>query len=102
MQFKCEKCNKEVEARRVWARKKLPKILVVTIKRFEMDYNTFEWQKKNSRFEYPQELDVKVSSSLLPLLMAPLVLHERQGRGLRRWGLRLRSCRSTRPFREET
>lgn len=53
-----------MEARRVWAIKRLPKTLIITIKRFEMDYNTFEWQKKNSRFEYPDELDVKVA--LLP------------------------------------
>ena len=39
--------------------KDLPPHLIIHLKRFEFDYNTFTQQKLNSRFEFPRDLDMK-------------------------------------------
>lgn len=54
----CQQCQKKVKAVRKQYIKKLPKILVICLKRFEFDYTKMQKKKINDYFEYPQEIDM--------------------------------------------
>ena len=56
--YKCEKCGTLDQTSKVCLLKKLPKVLVCSLKRFELNFNTFMREKVNSRFEFPKELDL--------------------------------------------
>ena len=56
--YYCDKCEKKVSWRRRTCMQKLPNILVIALKRFEIDYNTMQHSKINERVEFPMELDM--------------------------------------------
>lgn len=56
--YYCDKCEKKVSCRRRTCFKKLPNVLVVALKRFEIDYNTMQHSKINERVEFPMEIDL--------------------------------------------
>ena len=55
----CEKCNLKRTCCKKKIFKSLPNILIIFLKRFEIDYNTMERIKNNSYFEFPFELNMK-------------------------------------------
>ena len=58
-QFKCEVCKKNVKITKRTSLAKLPNVLFVHLKRFYMDYETGTTGKINSKFEFPNILDLK-------------------------------------------
>ena len=58
-QFKCEVCKKNVTITKRTSLAKLPNVLFVHLKRFFMDYETGTTGKINSKFEFPNILDLK-------------------------------------------
>jgi hypothetical protein len=56
--YKCEECNAKVDTQKRCCFQELPQTLVLHLKRFEMNYDTFTKQKVNSRCEFPTELDM--------------------------------------------
>jgi len=57
-QYHCEKCDKKVDALKRVCIKKLPRYLIMTLKRFEFDFDTMQRQKVNDYFEFPVDLDL--------------------------------------------
>ena len=57
--FKCEKCEKNVTISKRTSLAKLPNVLFVHLKRFNMNYETGQTEKINSKFEFPNTLDLK-------------------------------------------
>jgi hypothetical protein len=57
--FKCEKCQKNVTIIKRTSLAKLPNVLFVHLKRFYMNYETGQTEKINSKFEFPNTLDLK-------------------------------------------
>jgi ubiquitin carboxyl-terminal hydrolase 9/24 len=55
----CEKCNKKVNTLRRQCIKKLPRVLVLVLKRFDFDYDEMIKLKVNDYCEFPFELDMK-------------------------------------------
>jgi len=55
----CEKCEKKYPA--IWRQciKKLPKTLILVLKRFDMDYEIFQKKKVNDFCEFPIELNME-------------------------------------------
>ena len=56
--YKCEKCGKSDQTEKVCLLKRLPNVLICSLKRFELNYNTFLREKVNSKFEFPEELNL--------------------------------------------
>jgi ubiquitin carboxyl-terminal hydrolase 9/24 len=54
--YYCDKCERKVTCRRRTCIQKLPNIMIVALKRFEIDYNTMQHSKINERVEFPIEL----------------------------------------------
>ena len=54
----CEQCNKKFPAVKSQSFKKLPRILIFVLKRFEFDAHTMERIKINDQYEFPLELDM--------------------------------------------
>jgi ubiquitin C-terminal hydrolase len=65
--YDCEKHNKKINIIKRNCIKKLSKNVIIHIKRFEFDYNTFEKVKLNDYFEFPMVIDFKpwMRSSIL-------------------------------------
>jgi ubiquitin C-terminal hydrolase len=65
--YDCEKHGKKINILKRNSIKKLSKNVVIHIKRFEFDYNTFEKVKLNDYFEFPMVIDFKpwMRSSIL-------------------------------------
>ena len=55
----CEQCNEKRTCHKHLLLKTLPNILVISLKRFEFDYNTMMKYKLNKYFEFPLKLDMK-------------------------------------------
>lgn len=55
----CDKCNKKTNTVFKTAISKLSDVLVLSLKRFDLDYNTFETVKINSRYEFEETLNMK-------------------------------------------
>lgn len=55
----CETCKKKCDTILRTAISSLPDMLVLSLKRFDLDYNTFETVKLNSRCEFEQTLNMK-------------------------------------------
>jgi ubiquitin C-terminal hydrolase len=56
--YKCEGCGETDQTEKVCLLKRLPNVLICSLKRFELNYNTFEREKVNSKFEFPEELNL--------------------------------------------
>ena len=54
--YLCEKCEKKVTCKRRSCIKKLPNIMTIAFKRFEIDYDTMQHHKLNDRVSFPLEL----------------------------------------------
>ena len=57
--YKCDGCNKKVTIQKITSLCKLPNILFIHLKRFLMNYDTLQTEKINSRFEFPQTINLK-------------------------------------------
>ena len=57
--YACEKCNAKVDTLKRVVIKDLPPTLIIHLKRFELDYETFQMIKLNDRCEFPFELNLK-------------------------------------------
>ena len=57
--FKCEVCNKRVNISKRTSLSKLPNVLFIHLKRFNMNYETQITEKINSKFEFPNTLNLK-------------------------------------------
>ena len=55
----CEQCKAKRTCHKQLLLKTLPNILVISLKRFEFDYNTMMKYKLNKYFEFPLKLDMK-------------------------------------------
>lgn len=55
----CEKCDKKVNTLRRQCIKKLPRILILVLKRFEFNYDTMSKTKLNDCCEFPHNLDMQ-------------------------------------------
>jgi len=55
--FKCEECNKQVKTRKRAALASMGSTLIINLKRFEFDYDTFTRRKLNDYFEFPEHFD---------------------------------------------
>ena len=58
-EFKCEVCKKNVTISKRTSLAKLPNVLFVHLKRFYMNYESELTEKINSKFEFPNTLDLK-------------------------------------------
>ena len=58
-QFNCEVCQKKVTINKRTSLAKLPNVLFVHLKRFYMNYEVERTEKINSKFEFPNTLDLK-------------------------------------------
>jgi ubiquitin carboxyl-terminal hydrolase 9/24 len=57
-QYLCEKCDKKVDALKRVCIKKLPRYMIMTLKRFEFDFDQMIRVKVNDHFEFPLDLDM--------------------------------------------
>ena len=57
--YSCEKCNKKVTLEKRALLSDLPNILVIHLKRINMNFNEDKIEKINSRFEFPKILNLK-------------------------------------------
>jgi len=57
--YECEQCEKKVDTLKRVCLKKLPNHLILVLKRFEFDYETYNKQKLNDYCEFPNELDLE-------------------------------------------
>jgi ubiquitin carboxyl-terminal hydrolase 9/24 len=57
--YYCERCNKKVSAVKRVSLKKLPDYLIVTLKRFEFDYEKMMKLKVNEYCEFPTNLNLR-------------------------------------------
>lgn len=57
--YKCEKCDKKVDALKRTCVKKPPKHLIIALRRFEFDYDKMLRVKVNDYYEFPSELDIE-------------------------------------------
>ncbi len=55
----CDKCKKKCDTVLRTAISELPNVLILSLKRFDLDYNTFETVKLNSRCAFGQTLNMK-------------------------------------------
>ena len=55
----CDRCKVKTDTVRRTAISALPDMLVLSLKRFDLDYTTFETVKLNSRCEFPENLNMK-------------------------------------------
>ncbi|KAL7573772.1 hypothetical protein ACA910_007801 [Epithemia clementina (nom. ined.)] len=55
----CDRCRKKTDTILRTAVSKLPNVLVLSLKRFDLDFNTFETVKLNSRCAFGQTLNMK-------------------------------------------
>lgn len=58
-QYFCEKCDKKVSALKRTCLKKLSRYMVITLKRFEFDFDKMMRVKLNDYFEFQEEIDLR-------------------------------------------
>lgn len=51
-QYKCEKCDKKVDALKRTVMNTMPRYLLMTLKRFDFDFDTMMRKKLNDYFEF--------------------------------------------------
>lgn len=56
--YLCEKCDKKVDTLKRTCIKRLPKVLILVLKRFEFDFETMQKHKLNDLCEFPHELNM--------------------------------------------
>ena len=56
--LECEHCAKKTISQRGLCLGKLPPVLSLALKRFDLDYTTWQRKKINDKFEFPLELDL--------------------------------------------
>lgn len=61
--YNCETCKKKVDITRRASFQDLSNIVIIHLKRFKWNYDTFEREKINDRFEFPLSLDLYPFSS---------------------------------------
>lgn len=54
--YYCDKCEKKITCQRRSCIKKLPNVMVIALKRFELDYETMQHHKLNDRVSFPLEI----------------------------------------------
>jgi len=57
--FRCDSCNARVEIDKRQVLSELSNTVVFHLKRFELDFQTFQHEKVNSRFEFPLRLNLE-------------------------------------------
>lgn len=57
-QYMCEKCEKKVDALKRTCLQKLPRYMIMTLKRFEFDLDRMVRVKLNDFYEFKEEIDV--------------------------------------------
>ena len=57
--YYCDRCDKKVDTLKRCCVKRLPNFLILGLKRFEFDLETFTRCKLNSRFEFYEDLDMR-------------------------------------------
>lgn len=57
--YYCEKCDKKVPTLKRTCIKRLPKHLILVLKRFEFDYDTMQKMKVNDYCEFPEEINME-------------------------------------------
>jgi ubiquitin C-terminal hydrolase len=55
----CDQFNRKMRVKKRCSLKTLPHHFIITLKRFEFDYNTMTRLKINDYFEFPMEIDLK-------------------------------------------
>ena len=55
----CEKCDKKVDTLKRTSVKKLPRYLIIALKRFEFDLDRMIKVKVNDYYEFPMELNME-------------------------------------------
>jgi len=69
--YNCEECKKKVTVVKRAVVKKLPPTLCITLKRFVLNYETFQTEKLDDRIDFPIDLDMRpYSTEALPLPQA--------------------------------
>ena len=58
-QYHCEKCDKKVDALKRQCIKEMPKYLLMTLKRFDFDFDLMMRKKLNDYFEFQTDLDLR-------------------------------------------
>jgi ubiquitin carboxyl-terminal hydrolase 34 len=56
--FHCDQCDKRVDITRKLFLNRLPNILILTLKRFVFNFDTFRNEKINTRVEFPHDLNL--------------------------------------------
>ena len=56
--YLCEKCDKKVDTLKRTCIKKLPRYLIIALKRFEFDFDRMVRVKVNDYCEFPMDLDM--------------------------------------------
>jgi ubiquitin C-terminal hydrolase len=56
--YNCETCGKKEETLKRMCLGKLSNTIIVHLKRFELNYDTFRREKVNDRLEFPLDLDL--------------------------------------------
>jgi ubiquitin C-terminal hydrolase len=71
--YKCEECNKKVDAKRISCLKTLPKTMILHLKRFDFNFETMTRQKLNNSISFPLLLDLQpyTAESVSKALDAP-------------------------------
>lgn len=59
----CEKCDKKVDTLKRQCIKRLPRFLILPLKRFEFDYDRMVRVKVNEFFEFPLDLNMEPYTS---------------------------------------
>ena len=57
--YLCEKCDKKVDTLKRTCLKKLPRYLIVTLRRFEFDFDKMIRVKVNDYYEFPMDLNME-------------------------------------------
>ena len=57
--YYCEKCDKKVDTLKRVCINRLPKTLIIVLKRFEFDFDTMQKGKLNDYLEFPDRLDME-------------------------------------------
>lgn len=77
--YHCQKCDKKVKAEKMLTLKVLPKNLILSLKRFEFNYEIDAKIKINDFCEFPTELNLKkYSQQEINKLNAPVKLIEEE------------------------
>ena len=57
--YYCEKCDKKVDTLKRTCIKRMPRFLIIALRRFEFDYDRMVRVKVNDYCEFPMELDLE-------------------------------------------